>query len=105
MAYQRFQTPRAYLDLINPLLEKGIITGTDQITGTGLLTNASSIIQLFDNKPNNTITIGGNGTNTQQTIVIDTNIDTDGRLLAEPLFIAIKSPAQRRGQKRVGSFL
>ena len=89
MAHQRFQTPRAYLDLINPLLEKGIITGTDQITGTGLLTTASSIIQLFDNKPNNTITIGGNGTNTQQTIVIDTNIDTDGRLLAEPMFIAI----------------
>ena len=89
MAYQRVGTPKAYLDIINPLLEKGIITGTDQITGTGLLTTASSVIQLFDNRPNNTITIGGNGTNTQQTIVIDTNLDTDGRLLAEPMFVAI----------------
>ena len=89
MSYQRVGTPKAYLDIINPLLEKGVITGTDQITGTGLLTTASSIIQLFDNKPNNTITIGGNGTNTQQTIVIDTNIDTDNLLLKEPMFIAI----------------
>ena len=89
MSYQKVGTPKAYLDIIQPLLEKGVITGTDQITGTGLLTTASSIIQLFDNKPNNTITIGGNGTNTQQTIVIDTNIDTDARLLAEPMFVAI----------------
>ena len=89
MSYQKVGPPKAYLDIIQPLLEKGVITGTDQITGTGLLTTASSIIQLFDNKPNNTITIGGNGTNTQQTIVIDTNIDTDARLLAEPMFVAI----------------
>jgi hypothetical protein len=89
MSHQKVGTPKAYLDIIQPLLEKGVITGTDQITGVGLLTTASSIIQLFDNKPNNTITIGGNGTNTQQTIVIDTNIDTDGRLLAEPMFVAI----------------
>ena len=89
MSYQRVGTPKAYLDVIQPLLEKGIITGTDQITGTGLLTTASSIIQLFDNKPNNTITIGGNGTSTQQTIVIDTNIDADGEILGEPMFVAI----------------
>jgi hypothetical protein len=89
MSYQRVGTPKAYLDVIQPLLEKGIITGTDQITGTGLLTTASSIIQLFDNKPNNTITIGGNGTSTQQTIVIDTNIDTDDDLLGQTMFVAI----------------
>ena len=89
MSYQRVKTPKAYLDIISPLLEKGVIPNTGEITGTGILTTASSIIQLFDNKPNNAVTIGGNGTNTQQTIVIDTNLDTDGRLLAEPLFIAI----------------
>ena len=89
MSYQRIATPRAYLDMINPLLEKGIITGTDQITGTGLLTTASSIIQLFDNRPNNAITIGGNGTTTQQTIVVDTNLSTDDGLLGETMFVAI----------------
>lgn len=89
MAYQRFKTPRAYIDMIQPLLEKGIIPGTDQITGSGILSTASSIIQLFDNKPNNTITIGGNGGNTTQNIIIDTNLDDDGFLLNEPLFVAI----------------
>lgn len=74
MSYQKVATPRAYIDMIQPLLENGTITGTDQITGAGILTTASSIIQLFDNKPNNTITIGGNGGTTPQTITIDTNI-------------------------------
>ena len=60
MSHQRVATPKAYLDIIQPLLEKGVITGTNQITGTGLLTTASTVIQLFDNKPNNTVTIGGN---------------------------------------------
>ena len=74
MGYQRIKTPRVYVDMINPLLENGTITGTDQITGTGLLTTASKIIQLFDNKPNNTVTIGGNGGTTAQEIIVDTNI-------------------------------
>ena len=74
MSYQRIAKPRIYVDMINPLLENGTITGTDQITGTGLLTTASKIIQLFDNKPNNTVTIVGNGTETAQNIIVDTNI-------------------------------
>ena len=77
MSYQRIEKPKIYVDMINPLLENGTITGTDQITGSGLLSTASSIIQLFDNKPNNAVTIGGNGTTTSQYIAIDTNIDTD----------------------------
>ena len=89
MSYQRIATPRAYLDMINPLLEKGIMPSTSEITGTGLLTTASSIIQLFDNKPNNSINLGGNGTTTQQTIVIDTNLATDDGLLGETMFVAI----------------
>lgn len=89
MSYQRIATPRAYLDMLNPLLEKGIITGTNQITGSGILTTASSIIQLFDNKPNNTITIGGTGTTLQQTIAVDTNLSTDDGLLGETMFVAI----------------
>ncbi len=74
MSYQRVGKPKAYVDMIQPLLENGTITGTDQIAGAGILTTASSIIQLFDNKPNNTVTIGGNGGSTAQTITIDTNI-------------------------------
>ena len=74
MSYQKIAKPKAYIDVIQPLLQNGVITGTDQITGSGLLSSASSIIQLFDNKPNNTVTIGGNGTTTTQTITIDTNI-------------------------------
>tara|TARA_R110000744_G_scaffold72668_1_gene145741 strand:+ start:703 stop:1908 length:1206 start_codon:yes stop_codon:yes gene_type:complete len=74
MSYQRIGTPKAYIDIIQPLLENGTITGTDQIVGTGILTTASSIIQLFDNKPSNAVTIGGNGGTTAQTITIDTNI-------------------------------
>ena len=89
MSYQRIATPRAYLDIINPLLEKGIMPSTGEITGTGLLTTASSIIQLFDNKPNNSITLGGNGTTTQQTIVVDTNLTTDDGVLGETMFVAI----------------
>tara|TARA_S200002703_G_C3802554_1_gene248128 strand:- start:4539 stop:5744 length:1206 start_codon:yes stop_codon:yes gene_type:complete len=74
MSYQRVAKPKAYVDMIQPLLENGTITGTDQIAGAGILTTASSIIQLFDNKPNNAVTIGGNGGTTAQTITIDTNI-------------------------------
>ncbi len=83
MSYQKVGTPRAYIDMIQPLLENGTITGSDQITGSGLLTTASSIIQLFDNKPNNTITIGGNGTTTAQKITIDTNISDNSFEIAE----------------------
>ncbi|QDP48480.1 MAG: hypothetical protein Unbinned6747contig1000_38 [Prokaryotic dsDNA virus sp.] len=89
MAYQRIARPKIYVDMINPLLENGTITGTDQITGSGILTTASSIIQLFDNKPNNAITIGGNGGTTAQNIIVDTNIDTNNDLLGETMFIAI----------------
>ena len=89
MSYQRIATPKIYVDMINPLLENGTITGTDQITGSGILTTASSIIQLFDNKPNNTVTIGGNGGTTAQEIIVDTNIATDNDLLGETLFVAI----------------
>lgn len=89
MSYQKIATPRAYVDMVQPLLVNGTITGTDQITGSGLLSTASSIIQLFDNKPNNTITIGGNGASTTQYITLDTNIDTDDGLLGETMFIAI----------------
>ena len=89
MSYQRIARPKIYVDMINPLLENGTITGTDQITGTGLLTTASSLIQLFDNKPNNTVTIGGNGASTTQTIDIDTNISVVDGLLGETLFVAV----------------
>ena len=89
MSYQRVATPKIYVDIINPLLTNGTITGTDQITGTGILTTASSIIQLFDNKPNNTVTIGGNGGTTAQNIIVDTNIDTNDDLLAETMFVAV----------------
>ena len=32
MSYQRIATPKIYVDMIQPLLENGTITGTDQIT-------------------------------------------------------------------------
>ena len=89
MSYQRIATPKIYVDMINPLLENGTITGTGEITGPGLLTTASSLIQLFDNKPNNTVTIGGNGASTTQTIDIDTNISVVDGLLGETLFVAV----------------
>ena len=89
MSYQRIVKPKIYVDMINPLLENGTITGTGEITGTGLLTTASSLIQLFDNKPNNTVTIGGNGASTTQTIDIDTNISVVDGLLGETLFVAV----------------
>ena len=85
MSYQRIATPKIYVDMIQPLLENGTITGTDQITGhwNGSGASATDVIQLFDNKPSNTVTIGGNGGSTAQYITIDTNITTDDGLLGE----------------------
>jgi len=89
MSYQRIATPKIYIDMINPLLENGTITGTGEIVGAGLLSTASSIIQLFDNKPNNAVTIGGNGASTTQTITVDTNISVVDGLLGETMFVAV----------------
>ena len=91
MSYQRIATPKIYVDMIQPLLENGTITGTDQITGhwNGSTATATDVIQLFDNKPSNAVTIGGNGTTTAQYISINTNITTDDGLLGETMFVAI----------------
>ena len=90
MSYQRIVRPKIYVDMINPLLENGTITSTGEIVGGGLLTDASSIIQLFDNKPNNTVSFGNStSVNTEQTITIDTNIAIEDGLLGETLFVAV----------------
>jgi len=91
MSYQRIATPKIYIDMINPLLENGTITGTGEITGNwnGSGATATDVIQLFDNKPNNTVTIGGNGASHTQTITVDTNISVVDGLLGETMFVAV----------------
>tara|TARA_R110002020_G_scaffold475831_1_gene712644 strand:- start:332 stop:1339 length:1008 start_codon:yes stop_codon:yes gene_type:complete len=90
MSYQRIVKPKIYVDMIHPLLENGTITGTDQIVGTGHVTSASQVIQLFDNKPNNTISFGNDTSeSTAQTITVDTNISIVDGLLGETIFVAV----------------
>ena len=68
MAYQRIATPRIYPCAINHSLSLGKMATTD-LTQTGITT--ASPIEMFDLKPSNTVTIGGNGTSTQHQIIMN----------------------------------
>jgi hypothetical protein len=89
MSYQRVAKPRAYIDIIQPSLVNGQISATSEITGSGLVSDANTIIQLFDNKPTNTVNLGGKTTTTTQYITVDFGIDENATLLGETMFVAI----------------
>ena len=89
MSYQRVSKPRAYIDIIQPSLTNGQISATSEISGSGLVSDANTIIQLFDNKPSNTVNLGGKTTSTIQYITVDFGINEDATLLGETMFVAI----------------
>ena len=95
MAYQRILKPRAYLNMIAPMLVNGkmsLTSGTysnSDIQMSGLSSSQSDALQLFDNNPSNTINLGGNGTSTTHYITIDTHFTNSTTLLGETMFVAI----------------
>ena len=74
MSYQRIATPRIYPCAINHALSLGRMASTD-ITQAGI--TSASPIEMFDLRPANAYTIGGNGTTTQHIIKINTQMTTD----------------------------
>jgi hypothetical protein len=70
MAYQRIATPRIYPCAINHALSLGEMTSAN-LTQAGI--TSASPIEMFDLKPSNVVTIGGNGTATQHIIKINFN--------------------------------
>ena len=87
MSYQRLQTPRIYTCNIQYLLSVGKMAASD-ITASGLsMATGSTLIEMFDMKPNNVQTIIANGTTTAHKITFDTNISTDAS--QDSNFIAI----------------
>jgi hypothetical protein len=74
MSYQRIQTPKIYCDNINWLMTSGKMDSSD-LTQSGI--TSVSPIEMFDMKPSNLITIGGNGVSTTHYININTTITTD----------------------------
>ena len=86
MSYQRFQTPRLYADNINWLLSLGRIdTSSTYMSQSGITSDTPA--EMFDMKPSNLVTIGGNGASTTHYITINTNISTDANQDAN--FVAI----------------
>ena len=86
MSYQRFQTPRLYADNINWLLSLGRIdTSSTYMSQSGITSDTPA--EMFDMKPSNLVTIGGNGASTTHYITINTNASTDANQDAN--FVAI----------------
>ena len=74
MSYQRITTPRIYPCAINHALSLGEMATSD-ITQSGI--TSASPIEMFDLKPSNAVTIGGNSTATQHIIKINFNESSD----------------------------
>jgi len=74
MSYQRTATPRIYPCAINHALSLGEMTSAN-LTQAGI--TSASPIEMFDLKPSNAVTIGGNGTTTQHIITINFNESGD----------------------------
>ena len=95
MSYQRVLKPRAYLNMIAPSLINGkmsLTSGTysnSDIKIAGLSTAQSDVLQLFDNNPSNSISLGGNGVSTTTYITIDTHMVPTDTLLGETMFVAV----------------
>jgi len=95
MAYQRILNPRAYLNMIAPMLinkKMSLTSGTysnSDIKMAGLGSSQSDVLQLFDNNPSNTVNLGGKTASTTHYITIDTHFTPTDTLLGETMFIAI----------------
>lgn len=78
MSYQRFGTPKIYVDNVNWLLSSGHMSITD-IYESGSLNYASgsSLYELFDMKPSNVQTITANGLSAQERVNINTQLTLD----------------------------
>tara|TARA_R100000329_G_scaffold98704_1_gene81522 strand:- start:1635 stop:2630 length:996 start_codon:yes stop_codon:yes gene_type:complete len=79
MSYGRVKTPRIYVDWVNWLLLNGKITTSDITSTGGSFASGSNVHELFDLDPSNIQTISVNGTSTDTTIIINTNITDDSR--------------------------
>ena len=87
MSYQRFGTPKIYVDNVNWLLNSGNISTTDITTSGVSVASGSSSIELFDMKPSNLQTISANGSSDRFVITINTTLNTDAQ--QDTNFIAI----------------
>jgi len=85
MSYQRIAIPRIYPCAINHALSLGEMTSAN-ITQAGI--TSASPIEMFDLKPSNAVTIGGNGTTTQHIIKINFNEASDS-FMADSNFMLI----------------
>ena len=71
MSYQRFGTPKIYVDNINWWLSTGILPSSEIIATGASFASGSSVHGLFDLKPSNVQTWSTNGTRTPINIFID----------------------------------
>jgi len=85
MAYQRIATPRIYPCAINHALSLSEMTSAN-LTQAGI--TSASPIEMFDLKPSNVVTIGGNGTATQHIIKINFN-ETGDTFMSDSNFMLI----------------
>ena len=85
MSYQRIAIPRIYPCAINHALSLGEMTSAN-ITQAGI--TSASPIEMFDLKPSNAVTIGGNGTTTQHIIKINFN-ETSDSFMSDSNFMLI----------------
>ena len=85
MAYQRIATPRIYPCAINHSLSLGEMAASN-LTQTGI--TSASPIEMFDLRPSNVVTLGGNGTTTQHIIKINFN-ETSDSFMSDSNFMLI----------------
>mgnify|MGYP003131537682 FL=1 len=87
MSYQRFGTPKIYVDNLNWLMSSGHMSASD-ITISGLnMASGYSAIEMFDMKPSNLQIITANGLTTQLDLRINTRVTTNSE--QDSNFIAI----------------
>ena len=87
MSYQRFGTPKIYVDNLNWLMSSGHMSASD-ITTSGLnMASGYSAIEMFDMKPSNLQIITANGLTTQLDLRINTRVTTNSE--QDSNFIAI----------------
>ena len=77
MSYQRFGTPKIYVDNLNWLMSSGHMSTSD-ITISGLsMASGYSAIEMFDMSPSNLQIISANGLTTQLDLRINTRVATN----------------------------
>ena len=87
MSYQRFGTPKIYVDNLNWLMSSGHMSTSD-ITISGLsMASGYSAIEMFDMSPSNLQIISANGLTTQLDLRINTRVATNSE--QDSNFIAI----------------